>query len=169
MARRTQLRRGHSSVKGTRLFFGSGSIAIEMDPTLGRITARVLERLAPGLTRFMRKQAREQFRQTKDRWPIGKEGRAGKEGRKFRDRIAAGHPAHSIEAIETQLVIDSQKDIIRVRLFNDAPWARFIKSNQHGLYGRSVFVELMRKPMRERSEALLLWMRENVPDILAGD
>lgn len=116
-----------------KLSFGAGSVRIQMDDTLDRIYRRAIDKLAPGLLPAVETAIDDLHADAYAAWPV-------KTGR-------------SKEALEHLTSVSPDNKVIRGTITDDVPYARFIKAKSLG--GKSAFVELLRKPLRERAKELV--------------
>jgi len=129
--------------------YGSGSATVEVEDRTPELVRAVVDRVAPGALDLIRVEVRRIHASAHSRWPVGRERK---------DRTY-----HSREALGWEVRIDNL-ETLRGRVFNTAPWSRYIKPK--GLKGKSAFVELLRKPLRERADHIVMQLGSLVRDEL---
>jgi len=124
---------------------GSGSLSFVIEDRTEELVRAAVERAAPGAARVIEDEIGAIYESARARWPVGPEKRERK-GRHSRDELVQ------------ELVVE--RDRIRGRIFNTAPWAKYIKPK--GLKGKSAFVELLRKPLRARRDAVVRLLGQSI-------
>ncbi len=122
-------------------------LAIDID--LPEMMARIVDGIAPTVRPALTKAVETLKTDAKTNWPVGRE-----RGR-----------AHSRDMFVTDVHIGV--DLITARLANKSHWAKFIKSEQGRLEGRSAYVRLIRTPARRMGKRLAVDLSEDIAK-LAG-
>ena len=137
----------------TQLRLKDGSMTMLVDDGLERLVRDAIEKVAPGVLELVESETKAVYDGAKSRWPVGPD----KRDRKGR---------HSKFELYHEVVIDTTKGLIRGRVWNEAPWSRYIKPK--GLKGKSAFVELLRKPLQKRARVFVQQLGRYVSAELGG-
>jgi len=124
----------------TQLRLKDGNLTMLVDDGLERLVRDAIDKVAPGMLDLVESETRAVYDGAKGRWPVGPHKRE-RNGR------------HSKDELYHEVVIDTTQGLIRGRVWNEAPWSRYIKPK--GLRGKSAFVELLRKPLQERAKVFV--------------
>lgn len=137
----------------TQLRLKDGNLTMLVNDGLERLVRDALEKVAPGVLGIVEDETQAVYDHARKRWPIGPD----KPERKGR---------HSRDELYHEVVIDTARGIIRGRVWNEAPWSRYIKPK--GLRGKSAFVELLRKPLQSRQADIVTKLGRYVSAELGG-
>lgn len=137
-----------------RLRFGDGSgVTVEMSDELEELARRAANDVHPELIDELGGHAERIHRQTKARWPVGRE----REGRPF----------HSKDRWTWNLVVNSTNDSIQAVVGNDADWVRFV--TPRWLHGGSGVREMVTTPMRKAHRQIVHDLGDLIGRSLGGD
>jgi hypothetical protein len=137
----------------TQLRLKDGNLTMLVDDGLEQLVRDAIDKVAPGLLRLVEEETRAVYEGAKGKWPVGPE-RRDRNGR------------HSRDELYHEVVIDTTKGLIRGRVWNEAPWSRYIKPK--GLRGKSAYVALLRKPLQDRAKVFVTQMGRYVSAELGG-
>ncbi len=115
-------------------FVGQGQIRAEVTNGLEAQLSKVLEQLAPGARAVLEANAREVFEAAKARWPV-----------------ATGE---SRDGLYWGVQVTPDLSSMRGFVADDVDHAIYVKSFKGGLGGKYAMVELLRKPVFERAQAV---------------
>lgn len=116
-----------------KLFFGSGSVRLEMDDALDRIYRNAIETVAPGMLARIETATKEIFDAALKAWPR-------KTGR-------------SADGLRMEIVVAGDNSEVRGTITDPVTYAKYIKAKSLG--GKSAFVEILRKPLQKRAKELV--------------
>lgn len=128
------------------LRYGSARASIEISDTMEQLYRRSLDELAPGLLGTIETSLDAAFDAAVSAWPV-------KTGR-------------SKAGLTKQVRIEGDKTSILGTITDAVPYAKYIKARKLG--GKSAFVELLRKPMKERASALAQVLGPLIVQTLTG-
>lgn len=129
-----------------RLTLGSGSVSVTIDDGFSDLLRRALDHTIPGIVDRLEATADRIYYDAYNRWPV-KTGTS---------RAALGR--------EVQIAPDYSS--IRARVYDTAPYAKYIKPKDLG--GKSAFVELLRRPTEAAGAELVADIRDVIEQTLEG-
>ena len=130
------------------LHFGTGSVTVKMEDKLGEMVQNTIRRVLPGALEEVERATDELFWSAYEAWPV--------------------KTGDSKAGLRQEIVVSQDFKMIRGRVFNDIPYAKYIKPRE--FYGtKSAFVEYLRKPAKKMADRLLIRLEARVPrDLLHG-
>jgi hypothetical protein len=135
-----------------RIRIVDGSLSMVVDDQIDELVRNAVERVAPGLVDFIEGEIEPIYEEAKRQWPVGPD-------RRFRNG------RHSRDELYSEIVIDG--DTIRGRIWNTAPWAKYIRPK--GLKGKSAFVVLLRTPLKRREKHIVAGLGRYVSATIGGE
>jgi len=132
----------------SKLTLGRGSVSMVLDNGFEALLRLALDRTIPGIVDRMEKARNDLSTQAYNGWPV----RSGvsKAGLKSEVRVAPDYSS------------------IKVRLYNDVPYAKYIKSSKVKTGTGSAFVELMRRPTEKAGQEIAAELRPIIEATLNG-
>ena len=121
----------------------AGGSSIDIDG-IQEFVNRVVDQIAPTVRPALQETVETLKADASAKWPVGRE-----RGRK-----------HSKDLFETDVRVG--RDVITARLSNSADYARYIKTKQNGLQGRSAYSKLLRTPARKKGKELGAALAEDI-------
>lgn len=156
----------------TKIRIGSGSSYVYLEDGQAAAFERVLREIAPQVTAELEMAAQRVATDAAEEWPVSPDSgpprktKAGTPDKRSLRRGAAKNKVHSKDLFEVGIEVNG--NTIGVYVTNTADYAYYIKSYQGKLYGRSPWVELVRKPGVKLKKELAVKLQDELIKLAKG-